>query len=434
MSTNPNNFSDSNNYIDNEKQNKMLTTKQQKLKKQIEDGEIQYQIMKSKRPTGGSGMLGGNDIINPKYQNNYKPLDYEIMKTMENLDIEWKEAEQFLITQKNIYLQDNHINLEQYNLRKIRMNYIKSNEKEKENKRELYKHNNELEENQLIEKKKEKSRIKGLVIKQKEKDNIDKQIQISKLNHNYTIAQRIQKFDIDNNSKNSNNDDKKFNEITTTNNDSKYEKFLNFYTNEYNNIFNKNKDNNNKIKNNSKNIIKDNDCNILNNADDDNGDNSIDADDDDGNINDDNNSLSFKDFTIKDQNNYNQIAHNTIHKHQSFLNSNEWKLLINLPDEIRIYTMNRMFEEMINYELHNRDLPNLNDIINESYIHFNDNINDNINIITTENIDNAKHNMINLSNNNDSSDSNDKSSSSLTKNDLRELRLRHFNGMNKNNS
>lgn len=107
----------------------ILKSKTIKLLKQREDDEIEYQKLLSKRPQGGSGVLESSNSNLIPTSSTFIPDDSCVMKTMQDLDIDWEEAKQFLITENEINFPSKKVDWEHTQLRKMRLAKIQSEEK-----------------------------------------------------------------------------------------------------------------------------------------------------------------------------------------------------------------------------------------------------------------------------------------------------------------
>ena len=67
------------------------------LQKRVRADEEEYNRYMSQRPEGGSGVLGGQMIENQNV--GYTPDEMEVLRTMENMDIDYNQAKKLLIIQ-----------------------------------------------------------------------------------------------------------------------------------------------------------------------------------------------------------------------------------------------------------------------------------------------------------------------------------------------
>ena len=193
----PNNFVDDNHDVNGKKISKKILEKRKQLHLQREADEKEYQRMMSVRPHGGSGVIGGTPI-NVKLT--YIPHEMEILKTMQDLDIDYNDAKQFLISEKEIYCKEKNISIEKDQLRRARVNTLMNKQKEKELKKEIYEKAIKDKEEEKIRQHKEKCRQKGLLLLEKNKAINRKNQRIVELGREHRVMTRINQFDHNNDS------------------------------------------------------------------------------------------------------------------------------------------------------------------------------------------------------------------------------------------
>ena len=193
----PNNFVDDNHDVNGKKISKKVLEKRKQLHLQREADEKEYQRMMSVRPHGGSGVIGGTPI-NVKLT--YIPHEMEILKTMQDLDIDYNDAKQFLISEKEIYCKEKNISIEKDQLRRARVNTLMNKQKEKELKKEIYEKAIKDKEEEKIRQHKEKCRQKGLLLLEKNKAINRKNQRIVELGREHRVMTRINQFDHNNDS------------------------------------------------------------------------------------------------------------------------------------------------------------------------------------------------------------------------------------------
>jgi hypothetical protein len=162
------------------------TKKNQILQRQIAADEEQYIKMKSVRPQGGSGVVGGGKMLSsPVHQSQvveYVLSNEKIMETMQLLDIGWEEAKQLLILQLNEtqggnmsherhHVTEGNVTPDSEQVRLQRVSNAKKCEIKKQKDREAYEYRQKQLEQNAIDEKKERARLRGIALQEKEIQN-----------------------------------------------------------------------------------------------------------------------------------------------------------------------------------------------------------------------------------------------------------------------
>ena len=130
--------------------------------------EKAYEKIKSIRPVGGAGKLGGAIAAEA---NQLGPTESEIMQSMIDLDINFEEARQYLSMKQDngdeAVVSTETMELEQ--VRRQRVNYIRKVEEVKSQRRELIANENQAQERKKLQLKFDEARRQSLVIEAREK-------------------------------------------------------------------------------------------------------------------------------------------------------------------------------------------------------------------------------------------------------------------------
>jgi len=375
---------------------KKLLEKRKQLHLQREANEKEYQRMMSIRPHGGNGVVGGTPI-NEKLT--YVPHEIDILKTMQDLDIDYIDAKQFLITEKEIYCKENNITIEKDQLRRARVNKLMSKQREKDVKKELYEKELKRKENEKINQYKEKCRQKGLLLLEKNKEIDRKNQRIVELGREHRVITRINQFD--HNDQNNNNNSSSSSRISDTTNNGKlnsstekemintpkYQLRMNLPSSSSSSLLLRrevdedkhNKKYINKVVDVDNTVVDgddDDDYNYEYDVDGDNYDVFKDVDDDDDtddevdNNNNNNNNLNNNNNNNNNNNIANDINSSPVQLASSqsistYLHSHEWKQLLLLSNEDRDIILHTMMEKMTNVEMFQQEIPSLMTVIQE---------------------------------------------------------------------
>jgi len=168
----------------------VLTEKQRRLQQQRQAGEAEYQRMLSVRPVGGSGVLGGAVLPNTP---TYEPSAQSVMEAMQTLDVDWDDARSFLQQQ---WEEDNPgRDPKAEPLRLLRVNNARKAVRERQERNDAFNQKMADAEKQLVDEKKERCRLRGLALRQKEEEEEARQKRAAQLGKGQMLQSRLQNFE-----------------------------------------------------------------------------------------------------------------------------------------------------------------------------------------------------------------------------------------------
>ena len=169
------------------------------LQKRVRADEEEYNRYMSQRPEGGSGVLGGQMIENQNV--GYTPDEMEVLRTMENMDIDYNQAKKLLIIQNEESNLANKTSGGAEQRRRLMLTKVRERERKREELREERTRKAKKKEEDKIQKKKDLARLKGLKNAEREWQRKEMEKQISRNHADQRREARLKTLDRSNSNK-----------------------------------------------------------------------------------------------------------------------------------------------------------------------------------------------------------------------------------------